>query len=148
MLKKVITFEDYNGEMRTEDHYFGLNETELLKKDIKTPGGLKELINRMIQTKDGAAILELFDELVTHAYGIKSPDGRKFIKSPEISRDFMQTEAYNQLVLELFSGGEEAMAAFVEGLLPQKLVLQAKLEEAKNEEKAVNNGTPTSINNA
>lgn len=135
MLKKTITYEDYNGETRTEDFYFGLNEAELMKKNLRTPGGLEEVINRMMQTKDGSAIIDLFDEVVMQSYGVKAPDGRRFIKSEELSKEFMQTEAYNQLVLELFKGGEEKVAAFVEGILPNKLVTQMKLEEAKREKK-------------
>lgn len=132
MLKKTITYEDYNGEMRTEDFYFSLNQAEILKTELKTPGGFKGFVEKMVQTKDFKSMVELLDDLISKSYGKKSDDGRKFEKSPEISKDFMETEAYVQLVLELLSGDEEKISAFIEGILPQKLVAEAKAANALN----------------
>lgn len=133
MLKKTITYEDYNGEMRTEDFYFSLNQAEVLKLELKTPGGFKGYVEKIIQTKDFKSMVELLDDLISMSYGIKSDDGRKFEKSPEISKAFMESEAYVQLVLELLSGDEEKISAFIEGILPQKLVAEAKAAKALNE---------------
>ena len=123
MLKKTITYVDYNGTERKEDFYFNLTETEFTKITIKTPGGLGAHIDRIIKNNDGPAILDLFDSFVLGAYGEKSEDGRRFIKSKEISEAFSQTEAYNVLFEELATN-EKACVDFIKALLPKKYVDQ------------------------
>lgn len=117
MLKKTITFTDYDGNNRTEDHYFNLSQAETLKLELGEVGGLTKKINRIISSQDIPVIMATFDELIKRSYGVKSPDGREFIKSEEITRSFMQTEAYSKLFVE-FCTVEGAAAAFVNGILP------------------------------
>lgn len=117
MLKKTITFTDYNGVERTEDHYFNLTKAELMEMELSTKGGLAEMINQIVAAQDAPAIIEVFKKLVLKAYGKKSPDGRRFMKSPEITADFAETEAYSQLFMELATNSEAA-AAFVNGITP------------------------------
>lgn len=117
MLKKTITFTDYDGNKRTEDHYFNLSEAETLKMELGEVGGLVNKINRIISSQDIPIIMQTFDELIMKSYGVKSPDGREFVKSKEITRSFMQSEAYNKLFMELCTK-EGAAAAFVNGILP------------------------------
>ena len=138
MLKKTITYEDYNGETRTEDFYFSLNKAELLKMNLSIPGGLEAHIKRMVHTRDIPNLIKLVDDLILKSYGIKAPDGRGFHKSEELSRDFMETEAYVELITELFSGGEEKVSQFIEGILPNSLVAQVKLNQAKAEREKEN----------
>lgn len=133
MLKKTITYEDWNGEERTEDFYFALNEAEIIKKNLKTPGGIEGLYTRILQTKDTEKMVDVIDELILCSYGEKSPDGRRFEKSEEKSKEFMETGAYVKLMMELFSDDGESMTSFIEGILPQKLVTQIKLAQAKEE---------------
>lgn len=133
MLKKTITYEDYNGEERTEDLYFNLDKYELSKMEMLTPGGIGGFLDRMAKSKDYKGIMEFIEDLVKMSYGRKSDDGRKFEKSDEITKDFMATNAYSELMMELITGREVAIAAFVEGILPQKLVEQVKLEQAAKE---------------
>ena len=132
MIKKTITWEDYNGENRTEDFYFGFNEAELMKMDLKTPGGFEAFCERIVQTKDFNGMVDLLDELIMKSYGIKTPDGRAFHKSEELSKEFMETGAYVELVKELLSG-EDKVTPFIEGVIPRKMIAQAKLAQAKRE---------------
>lgn len=117
MLKKTITYTDYNGSERTEDFYFNLNKAEIMEMEMSITGGLTEMINKIVAAKDAPAIISIFKKLVLKAYGEKSPDGKRFIKSEELATAFSQTEAYSQLFMELATDADEA-AKFVNGIIP------------------------------
>lgn len=117
MLKKTITYTDYNGVERTEDFYFNLSKAELMDMEMGIEGGMVELINKIVAAKDNPAIMAIFKKLVLQAYGEKSADGKRFIKSEELSTAFSQTEAYSDLYMELSTNADEA-AKFVNGIVP------------------------------
>ena len=117
MLKKTITYLDYNGVERTEDFYFNLTKAEIMEMEMSTSGGLTEMINRIVAAQDAPAIISVFKKLILKAYGEKSPDGKRFIKSDKISEEFSQTEAYSQLFMELATNADEA-SKFVNGIVP------------------------------
>lgn len=117
MLKKTITYIDYNEITHTETYYFNLSKAECMEMEMSTSGGLTEMINKIIETQDVPAIIKIFKDLILKAYGVKSPDGKRFIKSEELSTAFAQTEAYSVLFMELATNAEEA-AAFVNGIMP------------------------------
>lgn len=117
MLKKTITFTDYNGVERTEDFYFNLSKAEIMEMQLGTTGGLAEMIQQIVAAQDAPAIIKIFKDLVLKAYGQKSPDGKRFIKSDALATEFSQTEAYSQLFMELATDSDAA-AAFVNGIVP------------------------------
>jgi hypothetical protein len=117
MLKKTITYTDYNGTERTEDFYFNLSKAELMEMEMSTEGGLTEMIQKIVATQNLPAIIKIFKELILKAYGEKSPDGKRFIKSDELSTAFSQTEAYSQLFMELATDADAA-AKFINGITP------------------------------
>ena len=117
MLKKTFTYIDYNGVERTEDHYFNLSKAELMEMELSTTGGLAEMINKIVAAQDAPAIVKVFKDLVLKAYGQKSADGRRFIKSKELADEFSQTEAYSQLFMELATDADAA-SKFVNGIVP------------------------------
>ena len=117
MLKKTITYNDYNGVERTEDFYFNLSKAEVMEMEMSTAGGLAERIQRIVSTQDAPAIMKIFKDLILKAYGEKSPDGKRFVKSKELSDGFAQTEAYSQLFMELATDADAA-AAFINGIVP------------------------------
>lgn len=118
MLKKTITYTDYNGAERTEDFFFNLTKAEIMEMEMSTSGGLAEMIKKIVAAQDAPAIIKVFKDLVLKAYGEKSPDGKRFIKSEEIATAFSQTEAYSQLFMELATDANAA-ADFVNGIIPQ-----------------------------
>lgn len=120
MIKKTITYVDYNGLERTESFYFHLTETELLEMEIGTDGGLVEMIEKVVAANEAKAIVKIFKDLVFKAYGEKSLDGKRFVKSEELSVAFSQTEAYSKLFMELATNAEKA-AEFVNGVIPKEL---------------------------
>lgn len=123
MLKKTITYTDYNGETRKEDFYFNMTRAEITELELSIDGGLSDMIKRVTEAKDVPSIIKIFKDLVLKAYGQKSPDGKRFIKSKELSEEFSQTEAYSDLFMELATDATAA-AAFVNGIMPQDI--QAK----------------------
>jgi len=116
MLKKTITYTDYNGEERTEDFYFNISKAEAAEMELTTTGGLTKEIEEIIAAKDNPSIVKLFKSIILKAYGKKSPDGKRFIKSEELSKEFSETEAYSNLFMELASD-EDAASAFINGVL-------------------------------
>lgn len=119
MLTKTITYTDYNGVERTEKFYFNLTEAEVLEMELSKAGGLSDSITKVVEAKDVPTIIKIFKDLILKAYGVKSDDGRKFIKSDELRNDFAQTEAYSKLFMELAFDADKA-AEFVNGITPKK----------------------------
>lgn len=117
MLKKVIKYTDYNGVEREEPFYFNLSKAELVELEMSVNGGLTEFITRVVATQDQTELIKLFKRFILMAYGEKSDDGKRFIKSEEISANFAATEAYSELFMELMSSTEK-MTEFVTALAP------------------------------
>ena len=123
MLKKTITYTDYDGVERTEDFYFNLSKAEIMEMDFSATGGMEKMIKKIVNTKDTKAMIEIFKDIILKSYGEKSSDGRKFIKvldGRKLSEDFAQTEAYSELFMELATD-DKAVAAFINGIIPQNL---------------------------
>ena len=118
MLKKTITYEDYDGNQRTEDFLFNLTKAEIAEMELSAQGGLVKMLERIVQAQDGKRIVEVMKDLILRAYGEKSADGRRFIKNQELRDSFSQTEAYSMLFMELATDAEAA-TAFVNGIVPK-----------------------------
>jgi hypothetical protein len=122
MLKKSITFEDYNGVTITEDFFFNLTKSELVELEVSEKEGFAEALKAIVAAADGAVIIAKFKAIILLAYGIKSEDGRRFIKSDALREEFSQTEAYSQLFIELCTDAEAA-SRFIKGIVPSGLSL-------------------------
>lgn len=134
MYKKTITYTDYNDEERTEDFYFSFNEAEIAEMQVSVDGGYSAMIEKMIKSKDTASLIRILKDLILKSYGVKSDDGRRFIKKPEYVEEFTQTPAYSILYMELAEDDKKA-AEFINGIIPAKLA--AKAEAIKNENNTV-----------
>lgn len=125
MLTKTITYTDYDGHKRTEEHYFNLSKAELVDMEVNTEGGMEKWLKDMIEAEDKKRFLELLKNLILKSYGEKSPDGKYFVKEDEngkpLSNKFKNTEAYTELLME-FLTDDEAAAKFVNGVLPSNIV--------------------------
>lgn len=121
MFKKVHTYVDYNGNERTETFYFNLTKAEAIEMELTKEGTLSEWIQKVIDTNNVPEIISLFKEIVLKSYGEKSSDGRRFIKSHELSEAFSQTEAYSDIFMELATDANAA-AEFVNGILPKDII--------------------------
>lgn len=119
MIKRTITYTDYNGVERKEVFYFNISEAELAKMELGTAGGMSAMLTRIIDSREDTEIANIFEQIVLAAYGEKSPDGKYFRKDPQMSKDFSYTEAYNKLYMELATDSKAA-AEFIRGILPEK----------------------------
>lgn len=124
MLKETMTYVDYDGIERTEDFYFNLDEAEIMEMELSTEGGLSGKLDRLVKAKDQVGVIKTFKEVILQAYGEKSPDGKYFRKSEELSKAFSQTRAYSQLFMKLATDSA-AGARFVNGIMPADLAKKA-----------------------
>lgn len=120
MLKKTITYTDYDGLERTEEFRFNLTKAELMDMELTTVGTFSKLMQKIIDEKDIVRLAKYFNELILKSYGVKSDDGKRFIKSPELSEAFSQTEAYSELYMELLGNSEYAVK-FIQQVMPKDL---------------------------
>lgn len=133
MLKKTITFEDYDGNKRSEDFYFNLTKAELIRMNFMAPGGMDNRLKKIVQERDNHKILKAIEDFIGMSYGEKSEDGRRFVKSDEITEQFKATPAYSELLMELLSD-EQAFASFINGIVPSD-VAEAVTANAEAEAK-------------
>lgn len=117
MIKKTIAYTDYNGNQRKEDFWFNLTKAEVARMEMSTEGGMAEMINRIVAAQDVPSLISVFEEMIQKSYGVKTPDGRGFIKRKEDLENFMATEAYSELFMELVTDADTA-AKFLNGIIP------------------------------
>ena len=120
MVVKKIKYTDFNGVEREEEFMFNLTEAEITEMELTTDGGLSDSIKKIISAQDTPEIIKTFKMLLLKSYGEKSADGRRFIKSDELSKEFTQTSAYSQLFMEL-AYDDKAAVAFINGIIPESM---------------------------
>lgn len=127
MIKKTVTFKDFDGNDRTEDFYFHLTEQELTEWEFSVDGGLSGVLIRIANSTDLTKYFEIFKDLLMRSYGVKTPDGRGFIKSKEVLYNFIYTQAFSDIYMELATD-DKAAAEFINGIIPESLKEKAKAE--------------------
>lgn len=130
MLKKTITYTDYDGNSRTEDFYFNLNKAELMEMEMSSTGGMEKMVQKIISAQDTKQIVEIFKDIILKSYGEKTLDGKRFVKSQELRDAFAQTEAYSELFMELATD-DEAAAAFIKGIVPGDISKELDKQDLK-----------------
>jgi hypothetical protein len=135
VFKRTITYTNFDDEEVSEVFYFNISKPELLDMEVKFKQGMSKRIQTMIDSNDRKELLETFKELVLLSYGEKSEDGRRFIKSDQISKEFTQTAAYDALFMELATS-DVALVAFLNGILPKDMQGSITIEEVREKAKA------------
>lgn len=125
MLKKTITYTDFNEEEVSEDFFFHLTEAELVELEMGHTGGLSEALKRIIASEDNGAIIDEFKNIILSAYGVRSADGKRFIKNDTTRSEFASTRAYSTLFMELVTNTEAAVE-FVNSIVPKGLAARAE----------------------
>ena len=133
MLKKTITYTDFNDEERTEDFYFALNKAELMEMQLSVDGGLTALLDKIVKEKDNAKLVGFFKKMVLDSYGEKSLDGKTFVKDETIKKNFECSAAYPEIFMELAEDAAKA-AEFVNGIIPKSLLKEIEAEAAANKD--------------
>lgn len=132
MYKVTETYEDFNGVSRTEDFFFNLTTAELTKMELDENGGLAGMLQIIVNKKDIPRLIKIFETIVDSSYGVKSPDGRKFMKSPDILEDFKSTNAYSQIFTR-FATDEKFTSEFINNVIPRDLAKQVDEMQKKGE---------------
>ena len=130
MYKITETYTDYDDNQRTEDFYFNYSEAELADLQFSVPGGLAGMIDKIIKTNDMPKLVELFRELIQKAYGEKSNDGRRFMKSPELTKEFTETVAYSQIYMRLATDSKAAQQ-IINKVVPKSM--KDKMQQANQQ---------------
>lgn len=131
MLKRDITYENFDGENVTETFYFNLTKTEVFELQVEYEGGLEGFLKRIINAEDQKSLFALFKKFILLSYGIKSDDGKRFIKSDQLREEFSQTAAYDTLFMELGTD-DNAAATFIKGVVPKDFQREIdKIEKAQ-----------------
>lgn len=136
MLKKTITYTDYDGMERTEDFWFNLSKTELTKLDAELPGGVLGVLRKIIDKKDRKALVDFIETLILRSYGEKTLDGKRFVKTPEMAEEFMQTPAYDELFMSILSD-TDSQTSFINGIIPQSMAKEIEATDKKQVENAL-----------
>lgn len=132
MLKKRIKYVDYNGEQRDEDFYFNLTKAEIARMQYSKDGNFGDKIRQIARSHDSNELMRVFEQIILMSYGKKSEDGRRFMKGDEISREFLESPAYDELYFELV-GDAEKFADFVNSLIPPDLAQKVEQMRANGE---------------
>ena len=140
MYKYTAKYTDYDDVEREEDLYFNLSKAELMRMEMSQYGGMEALLKKIVKEQDTKRIYNMFEEIVQSSYGVKSDDGRRFIKNPEVLDNFIQTEAYSELIMKMLNDPDFANE-FIKGIFPKDI--SAELDKQENVlPKKVNNPIP------
>lgn len=142
MLKKNITYTDFNGVTQTNTYYFHLSESEITRMEVReyrifgditkpeevtTSGGLVARLEAVSKSGSGRLLIDFFENLIMESYGERSDDGQRFLKSEEIYDRFRFSPAYDEFFMELVTDSKAA-ANFVNNIIPKL----SKAQEAAN----------------
>lgn len=128
MLKRDITYEDFNGDTITESFYFNLTRTEVIELEVGYEGGLEAALKRIVAAENREQLVKEFKKIVLLSYGVKSEDGKRFIKSDELRAEFSQTAAFDVLFMDLATNDDSA-STFVKGILPKDMAREVEKAE-------------------
>jgi len=132
LFKKTVTYKDYNGDEQTDTYWFHLSEDEVTVIEYEAVTdrtlGLADMIEKIVKDMKGKEMIGIITNLVEKAYGIRSTDGKRFIKTPELYEEFKSTAGYSKFFFELVTNADTLVEWF-NGLLPENLAELA--EDAK-----------------
>ena len=127
MLKQEITYEDFNGDTRTETFYFNYTRPELLEWELSEKGGMRKMMQEIVKAEAQKEIVDVFKTFLLNAYGEKSDDGRKHKKTQELKDDFASSAAYAAFYMQLAEDADLA-ARFINGVVPKGMAQELTKE--------------------
>lgn len=134
MIKKTLTFKNFRNEEEVEDYYFNMSEGELTKMQVaaidQKTESFSDKLDKISKGLQGKELVEVIDDLVLRSYGVKSTDGKRFVKNADLLEEFTSSGAYSVLITELFSL-EGSLTEFVNGVVPEDMVKNSKAEAEK-----------------
>lgn len=136
MLKRPITYVDFNGDTRTEEFYFNLSKAELIRFEAKYDGGLHQGLLKIAQSGDNKKLLDAFEDIILSSYGEKSEDGTRFVKTAQVREDFSQSAAYDALFTEMCAN-EQVMLTFLTGVVPEEMRKAILAGQGRDQDKPI-----------
>lgn len=134
MLKKEVNYTDFDGNEVKDVLWFHLNEIEIKEMDKDISGGLIKYMEKIIDTDNADALIDIFKDLMIRSYGIKTPDGKHFYKNDEIKNDFIHSAVFPKLYME-FITNTNAAVDFINGIVPADI--RNKMAEMESSSKVV-----------
>ena len=131
MFKETVTYEDFNGDMQTDILYFNLSKSEMMDMEASVEGGYAKFLEEIVKSEDKVSIMNAFLDLIKKSYGIKSEDGKRFIKNEVIVSEFEQSLAFEAFFEKLLNGDETYVNSFVTGIMPKDLVSKMSANPAQ-----------------
>lgn len=144
MIKKTITYIDFNDRKVTRDYYFHLSKVDMTELALD---GIEERIRRAAAANDKGAIFREFKQLISLSVGVRSEDGAEFSRPATFRDQFLSSPAFDELIMELFQS-EDQGTGFVKALLPPDMQKGLEKElQAQNKQGAPDpfNETPAWI---
>jgi hypothetical protein len=139
MILKTIKFKNYAGEEEVGTFHFNLSKGELVKMQMSAidhrTESFEDKLEKIGSSLNGKALIEVIDEIIDISYGVKTTDGKRFIKNAADLEFFKSTEAYSELVVELCTDAIKA-SEFVNGLVPADLRAEVQKEVAQTQSSA------------
>jgi len=132
MLKRTITFTDYNGVRHTEDHHFHLSKVDLVRLEVAGEKSFAEYLQDIVKTEDRKGLIEIFEKLIQLSYGKRSDDGLNFYKTPEITQAFISSPAYEEMFMQLATDADAA-SAFINGVMPADMLEEGRKLQASRQ---------------
>lgn len=117
MFKTTINYVDFDGVSREEDLYFNLTKMEMMDLELSVEGGFSNKLQELLNNNNSFEMFEIIKTFINKSYGVKSDDGRKFIKNDEVLNDFLQSAVYDEFVTSLITN-EDNMNSFIIGIMP------------------------------
>jgi hypothetical protein len=114
MLKKEVKYTDFNGKEREETLYFHLSKSEMIKLEVQIPGGFENLSERLDPQNKPDEVVDLFELFLLGSYGEKSEDGKRFVKTPEVTDRFRYSAVYDSIFMSMLYNPDEMVSFFNE----------------------------------
>lgn len=123
MITREVTYTDYNGDEQTEKYYFDLTVPEMLELSFSSAGDIQSTLERLSNSRKVGEIFNIIQTLIFKSVGVKSDDGKRFVKNEEVLNDFKQSRGYESFLMKMMQDTDYA-SKFIEQLIPQDRIQQ------------------------
>jgi hypothetical protein len=130
VLSKTVTYENLDGEMVTKEWHFNFTKAELAQMKLAKDEGLEVYLKRIVDAKDGSALVDTFSDILSKAVGRR--EGDQFIKNDQIRAEFMNTNAFSEVFMEIMTN-ENAAVEFIKGCVPSDISKKVDLDKVRAE---------------
>lgn len=126
MIQREITWTNFADEEVSKTYYFHITKAEAVEEFLGFAKGsnvndFETILKEIIASRDNKKIIGHFKTLLIASVGLRSADGRQFIKDEEITKEFKYSGAMDELLMWMFQNADGA-AEFILGMFPKEFV--------------------------